>query len=135
MDLLKKNRHVLFKKPSLQSSTIITKIILLISAIQPVQAAPRDQGARESCKDWHCFNLSLLPQSAHDDNRADNHWFLISQVQKIGVLQVVVYNEDACDGNGKLSNPSSLIPSNFCHYFHILLTSSQELTFPWKPVT
>ena len=49
------------------------------SAISPIQVASRDQGAREPCEEWHCFNLSRLPQS---NNRVHN------QSQKIGVLQV-----------------------------------------------
>ena len=36
---------------------------------------------------------------------------------------------------GKPFNPPSFIPSAYCHYFHTLLISPQELTFPWKPVT
>ena len=31
---------------------------------------------------------------------------------------------------GKPSNPPSLIPSTYCHYFHTLLIPPQELTFP-----
>ena len=31
---------------------------------------------------------------------------------------------------GKPLNPTSLIPSNYCHYFHILLIPPEELTFP-----
>ena len=27
-----------------------------------MQATSRDQGARESCEDQHCFNFPLLPQ-------------------------------------------------------------------------
>ena len=53
----------------------------------------------------------------------------ISQAQKIGVLQVVVSDEDVCNWNGKPSNPPSLIPSIYSHYFHTLLIPSQELTF------
>ena len=34
--------------------------------------------------------------------------------------------------SGKPSNPPSLIPSDYCHYFHTLIIPPQELTFPWK---
>ena len=115
--------------------TIYTKNIFPTSSIWPIQAAPRDQGARESCEDWHCFNLSLLPQSKDSDNRAHNHWFLIAQAQKSGVLQVVFADQYAFNWNGKPFSPPSLIPSIYNYYFDTLLISSQELTFPWKPVT
>ena len=58
----------------------------------------------------------------------------ITQAQKIRVLQVVVSDEDACNWNGEPSNPPSLIPSTYCHFFHTLLIPSQELTVPWKSV-
>ena len=35
----------------------------------------------------------------------------------------------------KLSNPPSLIPSTYCHYFHTLLIPPQELTFSWKTIS
>ena len=44
------------------------------------------------------------------DNRAHKHWFLIAQVQNIGVLQVVVFDADACNWNDKLFDPPSLDP-------------------------
>ena len=66
----------------------------------------KGQGARESCDDWHCFNLSFLPQSM------DSHCFLIAHAQKIGVLHVVVSDEDACIRNGKPSNSPFLIPQS-----------------------
>ena len=53
--------------------TIYTKNIFPTSTIELIQAASRDQGARESCEDWHCFNLSLLPLSMGSYNRAHNH--------------------------------------------------------------
>ena len=64
------------------------------------------------------------------DNRAHNHWFLIAQDQKFGVLQVKVSNEDAYNPNGKSSNPPSLILLACCHHFLTLLIPSQELIFP-----
>ena len=82
------------------------------SAIEPFQAASRDQGARKSCEDWNCVNLPLLPQSMESDNRAYDHWLLIAQAQKIGVLQLVVSDEDACNGNGKPYNSPTPIPPN-----------------------
>ena len=47
-----------------------------------------NQRDRESCENWHCFNLSLLSQSMYSDNSAHNHWFFITQFLKIGVLQM-----------------------------------------------
>ena len=99
-----------------------------------IPAAPRDQGTWEPSEDWHCFNLLLRPQRMGSDSRAHNHLFLIAKAQKIGLLQVIVCDEDACYRNANWSNPSSLIPSSYCHYFHTLVIPSQELTFPWKPV-
>ena len=76
-----------------------------------------------------------LPQNIDRDNRAHNHWFLIAQAQKIGVLEVVVFDEDGCSQNGKLSNPPpSSIPLIYLHYFHTLPIPSPELTFPYKRV-
>ena len=68
------------------------------------------------------------------DNGAHNYWFPTTQAQKIGVLQVVVSDEDARYQNSKPSNPLSLILSNYCYYFHTLLIPSQELAFSSKPV-
>ena len=42
-------------------------------------------------------------------NRAHNNLFLIAQSHKIGVLQVVVSDEDVCNWNGKPSHPPSHI--------------------------
>ena len=44
--------------------------------------------AKESCEEWHCFDLSLLPRS------------LIGQFQKTG-MQVAASEEDTCDQNKK----------------------------------
>ena len=63
--------------------TICIKNIFPTSTILPIQAASRDQGARESCEEWNCFNLFLLLQSMDSDNRAHN------QSQKTGVLQII----------------------------------------------
>ena len=76
----------------------------------------------------------LLPQSMDSDSRAHNHWLLIAQAQKIGILQEVVSDENACNRNGKPSNPHSLIPSAYCHHFHSLLIPSQEHPFPLKSI-
>ena len=56
------------------------------------------------------------------------------QLCKIGILQVIVSDENIRNRNKKLSNPLSLITSTYCHYIQTLLIQSQELTFPWKPV-
>ena len=115
--------------------TIYIKTFCPASAIQPMQASPKDQGAREPCEDQHCFNLSLLSQSLDSDNRAHNQLVLIAQAQKIGVLQLVASDQNACNWNGKPSNPLSLISSTYCHCFHTLLIPSQELKLHQKPVT
>ena len=99
-----------------------TKNIFPTPAIQQTQAM-------ESWEEWQCFNLSFLSLSMNSENRAHNHWFLIGQAQKIGVLQKVVSDEDVCNSNGKQSSSFSLIPSTFCQYFRTLLLTSQELTF------
>ena len=78
-----------------------------------MQAASRDQGARESCEDCHSFNLSLLPQSMNGDDEVHNHWFLVAQAEKNGVLQVVVFDKGACNRNYKPSDQPSLIPANY----------------------
>ena len=114
--------------------TIYTKNIFPTSAFQPIQVAWRDQGAWESFEDWQSFNFFLFPQSMDSDNRGHYYWFPIAQAHKIGVLQVVVSDEDACYWNGKPTNPASLIPSNYFYYFHTLLIPLQELTFPSKIV-
>ena len=80
-----------------QQST--TKNIFPTSAIYPIQAVSRNQGTRESCKDWHSFNFVLLPQSMDSDDRAHNYLFLIVLARKIGLLQVVVSDVDACNWN------------------------------------
>ena len=75
---------------------------------------------RESCEDWHCFNLSLLPQSM--DTRitvTDSLW--------LG-LRKLVYTV------GVTSNPPALISYTYFHYVHTLLIPPKELSFPWKPV-
>ena len=53
-----------------------------------------------------------------NDNMAYNHWLRIAKAQKIGVLQVIVSDENICNWNGKPPNPPSLIVSTYCHYFH-----------------
>ena len=114
--------------------TIYTKNIFPTWTIEPIQAALRDQRASESCENWHCFKLFLLPQSMDSDNRAHNHGHLVTQAQKIGVQQVLVSDTEASNRSDKLFNPTSLTPSTYCHYFHTQLLLSQELTFPLKPV-
>ena len=52
----------------------------------------------------------------------------ITQAQKIGMLQAVVSDEDACNWNGKPSNPPFLIPS-IQSLIHTLQIPSQDLAF------
>ena len=56
----------------------------------------------------------------------------MAQTQKIGVWQLVVTDEYACNQNRKQSNSPFPIPSTYIHNFHTLLTPWQELTFPYK---
>ena len=84
----------------------------------------------ESLREWLYFNLCLLPWNMDRKNWAHNHWFFIAQAQKIGVLKVVVSDEGPSNKNDKPFNP----PLSYYHYFHILLSLSQELKFPSKPV-
>ena len=101
--------------------TIYTKNIFPASKISAIQAVSRDQGTREYCEDWHCFNPSLLPQTM-DSESSDITDFLSLRLIKLVYCRC-----------GKPSNPPSLIPSTYFYYFHIQLISSQELTFSWKP--
>ena len=41
--------------------TIYTKSVFPILAIYLILVLSRDQGARTSCEDWHCFDLSIFP--------------------------------------------------------------------------
>ena len=65
----------LFLRTTIQ--TIYTKNIFPTSNILPVQAVSSDQGARECCEDWHCFNLSLLLQSMDSDGRAHSQSLIL----------------------------------------------------------
>ena len=105
--------------------TIYSKNIFPTSNILSIQAVSRDQGVMEYCENWHCFNLSLLPQSMDSHSRAHSQSLILypSESKKL------IYCR--CD---KPSNPLSLIPSTCFHYFHIQLIPPQELTLPWKPV-
>ena len=59
------------------------------------------------------------------DSKAHNYLFLIDQAHKIGVLQVLVSDEDGYNAlNIKPSDPLSPVPSTYCHYFHTLLIPS-----------
>ena len=89
---------------------------------------------RKSCEYWHCFNFCLYPQSIDRGHKSHDHWFLIAKAQKIDVLQIFMSDENVCNRNRKPSNPPSPVPSIYCHYLHTLLITSQELTFPYKPV-
>ena len=101
----------------------------MFSLLKPLTQFRLRQRTKELWSLVSIFNLSLFPQSMGSDSRAHNHWFLVVQTYKIGILQVVVSDEDVCNWNGKSSGPPSLTPSTYCHYFHTLLIPSQELTF------
>ena len=75
--------------------TISSESFFFTLNIEPIQAASRDQWASEFCEeDCHCFNLFLILRSMDRDNVTNNYWFLIAQAQKIGVLQVVLSEEN-----------------------------------------
>ena len=116
---------------SLFSRTIIPAICIKnIFLLQPFSKFRLRQSTKELRSLVWNDSVLISPFFLKDsDNRADNHWFLIAQAQKIGVLQVVVSNEDVCNWNDKRSNPPSLVPSTYCHYIHTLLIPSQEVTF------
>ena len=95
--------------------TTYIKNIFPTSTILPIQAASRDQGARESCEEWNCFNLFLLLQSMDSDNRAHN------QSQKTGVFSDHPIHLFSC--------PQTIAITFILYYYH-----HQELTFPWKQV-
>ena len=94
----------------------------------------RDQSAREPFEDWLRLNFCLLSQSINREIRAHNQWLLITQAQKIGVLQVVVSDENASRQSGKPSNAHFSVAPTYFHYLHTLLIQSRELTFLHKPV-
>ena len=63
-----------------------------------------------------CYIIwTLLKLRGHNGLMRPFWPFFIAQAQKVGVLQVVVSDEDACNRNDKQSNPPSLIPSTYCH--------------------
>ena len=64
-----------------------------------------------SCKDYHCFNPYLLPQSIGSDNSIQNYQILITQPLKIVILQVEASSKDVRDQNGKPSTPP-LVPEH-----------------------
>ena len=90
----------------------------------------RDQGAREYCEDWHSSNLSLLPQNMDSDNRAHNYWFLSLRLRKIGVLQVSSLWWRFLKSECQTIQSTFSQKSKYCYYFHTVLMSSQNLTFP-----
>ena len=53
--------------------TMYTKNLFPTSAVQPMQAALRDQGSRESSENQQYFSPSLLTQKMDSDNMAYNH--------------------------------------------------------------
>ena len=121
--------HIIFSPPYFCVQPSHQSTPTIFSLPQPFSQFRMRQRMKELWSLWKIFNLSLLLQSMDSDNWARNQWFLIAQAQKIGVLQVLVSAEDACNWNGKPSKPPSLILSTYCHYFYTLLIPSQELEF------
>ena len=96
--------------------TIYTKNIFATSAVYPTKALSRDQGAQESCEDWHCFNLSLLPQSMKTGLTITDSLSLR--------LRKLVYCSSALQLEQKIIQ-STLIPSTCFYYFIALAIPSQ----------
>ena len=57
--------------------TIYTKNIFPTSNILLIQAASRNQGARQYCENWHCSYFSLLPQSMDSDSRTHSQSLIL----------------------------------------------------------
>ena len=74
-------------QPTLPTYAVITTIS---SAIHSTEGAWSTQWAKKSCEDLHCFGFSLPPWSMDMDSSVHNHWFLITQTQKIGILQLAI---------------------------------------------
>ena len=72
-----------------------------ISLLQPLSQFRLRQGTRKLGSlvetDNVLISIFLLPESMGCHNRAQNHVLLITQGQKVGVLQVVLSGEDACN--------------------------------------
>ena len=93
-------------------ATIYSKNSFSAATIQLIQDAPRSHGAREPYQDLHCFNLSLPPQNMNGEQSSQS---LIPYCSgSLGVLQVVVQDDSACNRNGHhpiqlLSNPQPIV--------------------------
>ena len=55
---------------------------------------------------------------------------LSPRLRKLVYCMQLLMKMYACNRNGKLSNPPSLISLDYFHYFHTLLIPSEELIFP-----
>ena len=91
--------------------------------ISPIWTVSWDQGARESCEDWHFFNSTFFLKV----------WTMITGLTITDSLSLKLRKLEYCSC-GKPSNPPSFIPSTYCHYFQTQVISPQELTFSWKSV-
>ena len=101
--------------------TIYTKNVFSTSAIEPIQAASWDQGTREFYETWHCLISPLFLKVWTVIAGGSQSLITYCSGSEIGVLQVVVSDEGACNRNGKPFNPPSPIPSTYCQYFDTLL--------------
>ena len=72
-----------------------------ISLLQPLSQFSLRAGTRKLGSlvetDTVLVSIFLLPENMDCHNRAQNHVLLITQGQKIGLLQVVLSGEDACN--------------------------------------
>ena len=91
---------------------------------------------KESCEDWHCFDLFLLPRSMGRDSNTHNQQFLISSIQKIGILQVVVSEEDTVIRmtNLPIHSLACLVPITSIFYQHHQKTSHTTILHRTHPV-
>ena len=64
-----------YKKYFITKQEIITTPNLIISIVN----SSRAQWTKNSCEEWHCFDLYLLAQSIDKDNSPHNYRFLIAK--------------------------------------------------------
>ena len=147
--------HV-FPKPSLQSlpklpfsiphqpffnsllvhTTIPTVSIKIFSPLQPFSRFKLRHGTMSKSIVWNDTGLvyPCFPETRIGDNSAHNHWSLIAQTKKTGVLQVVNSDDDARNQNSKPITPPSPIPSTYCCYFYTLTYTITRPHMPLKTI-
>lgn len=107
--------------------------LLPTSVIEPIKAASRAKWVKKFCDDRRCFDFFQLSWCINRNNSVHNHWFLINQTRKVGILQVAPSEEDTSDQIGKPSTPLYPMLSTYFHNFYTLPTPSNNLTRPCVP--